>query len=276
MLTLAELSDALGDTFDVLREIHQGGQRAVYEVAVSGDRRVLKLMPEAGRARAEREVGIARSFDHPNLPRVLDETVHELTIGGSDYVYFTETLVEGETLAARSEPMNPCEALELGRQLASAVKYLWERHHVVHRDIKPLNIMVTPEGKYILLDLGVARHQDRSTLTVVAGEHQPGTIGYLAPEQLAPLKGREIDYRADFFCIGIVVFEQLTGHLPFDPAAPSYRTLLMTGNLSGLDEYPPPVAGLLGRLLAPRAHARFRLDRIDDAIRTAMGELECF
>jgi serine/threonine protein kinase len=66
-----------------------------------------------------------------------------------------------------------------------------------------------------------------TTLTVSAGEHQPGTIGYLAPEQLA-LKGREIDYHADLFAIGIVMYEQLTGHLPFDPNSAPRSSCAMT------------------------------------------------
>ena len=114
-----------------------------------------------------------------------------------------------------------------------------------------------------------------TTLTVLALEHQPGTIGYLAPEQLAPLKGREIDYRADLFAVGIVMYEQLKGHLPFEPTAPSYRTLLTTGillDLEGLDE---PIAELLGRPSAPRPHGRYRLDKAEAAIDEAKEALGC-
>lgn len=171
--------------------------------------------------------------------------------------------------------MEPCEALSLADALVSAVTYLWEQHHVVHRDIKPLNIMVKPDGTFVLLDIGVARHQDLTTLTVLPGEHQPGTIGYLAPEQLAPLKGREIDYRADLFAIGIVMYEQLTRRLPFDPNSGSYRTLLTTGIAPDMEDVPPPVASLLARLLAPRPHGRFRLEKATQAINDAREELGC-
>lgn len=275
MPAIEELNAALPDNVTVVREIHWGGQRIVYEVTVDEERRVLKLMPEAGRARAEREVAIGRSFDHPNLSTVLDQELHEALIGGTTYVHFTETFIDGQPLAYRNDVMQPCEALRLAQSLVSAVAYLWEHHHVVHRDIKPLNIMVQPNDTFVLLDIGVARHQDMTTLTVVAGEHQPGTIGYLAPEQLAPLKGREIDCRADLFAIGIVMYEQLTGHLPFDPNAASYRTLLTTGLVPNLEELPSPVGNLLARLLAARPHGRFRLDRAAAAIGKATEELNC-
>lgn len=247
----------------------------MYEIRVGGERRVLKLMPEAARARAEREVTIGRNFDHPNLSVITDAELQEVEIDDETFVYFTERFIEGTTLAEWTEPMPPCEALDLAAALVSAVTYLWERHHVVHRDIKPLNIMAKPDGTFVLLDIGVARHQDMTTLTVVAGEHQPGTIGYLAPEQLAPLKGREIDYRADLFAIGIVMYEQLTRHLPFDPNSASYRTLLTTGLAPEVEGVPPVVGALLSRLLAPRPHGRFRLDKAAQTIDQAREELGC-
>lgn len=276
MPTIEELNAALPDNFVIQREIHWGGQRIVYEVTVDAERRVLKLMSDQMRNRAEREVAIGQHFDHPNLSRILETDLQDVSVNGSTYVYFTEEFIEGEPLSAKDQPMEPCEALELAQELISAVTYLWERHHVVHRDIKPLNIMCRPDGVHVLLDIGVARHQGLTTLTVVPGEHQPGTVGYLAPEQLAPLKGREIDYRADLFAIGIVVFEQITGRLPFDPQEDSYRTRLMTGLVTGLDAVISPADALLGRLLAPRPHARFRLDRVAPAVMSVQEDLECF
>jgi serine/threonine protein kinase len=273
-LTIEGLIAALPEEIEVVGQIHVGGQRHVYEISVGGARRVLKLMPEFARARAEREVAIGRNFDHPNLSVITDQELREVDVDGETFVYFTERLVEGATLADRTEGMAPCEALNLAAALVSAVTYLWECHHVVHRDIKPLNIMVKPDGTFVLLDIGVARHQDMTTLTV-AGEHQPGTIGYLAPEQLATLKGREIDYRADLFAIGIVMYQQLTGRLPFDPASASYRTLLTAGLAPDVEGLPPTLGALLSRLLAPRPHGRFRLDRAAETVDQAREELGC-
>ena len=88
----------------------------VYEVQVDGKRRVLKLMPEEARARAEREVAVGQTFDHPNLSRVLDDELREVEVAGDTLVFFTEEFVEGETLAARTTPMEPSEALDLARR----------------------------------------------------------------------------------------------------------------------------------------------------------------
>jgi serine/threonine-protein kinase len=269
------LNAALPGEIELSRVIYVGGQRSVYEASVEGERRVLKLMAVTDRERTEREVSTAKGFDHPNLSRILDEELGEVTVDGEDYVYFTEQFVEGETLAERTAPMDACEALTLAEQLISAVTYLWEQHHIVHRDIKPLNIMVKPDGTCVLLDIGVARHQDLTTLTNVAADHQPGTLGYLAPEQLAPLKGREIDFRADLFAIGIVVYQQISGKLPFEPSGNSYRTLLTSGLAPELDGVDAPLASLLARLLAAKPHGRFRLDKAAAAVAQAKDDLEC-
>jgi serine/threonine protein kinase len=136
MPTIEQLNDALSENVTVVREIHWGGQRIVYEVTVDNDQRVLKLMPEPGRTRAEREVAIGRSFNHPNLSTVLDQELQDVVIDGTTYVFFTETFIDGVPLSSRSNAMDPCEALRLAEDLVSAVSYLWERHHVVHCDIR--------------------------------------------------------------------------------------------------------------------------------------------
>src|SRR4051812_33246047 len=112
MPTVEEVNNATPHTTEVLRLIHEGGQRVVFEALVESERRVLKLMPADGRARAEREVQIGRTFNHPKLSRVLDDALNEVEIGGAEYVYFTETYVEGSPLSSREGLMSPCEALE--------------------------------------------------------------------------------------------------------------------------------------------------------------------
>jgi len=272
--TLQQLDAALPEAIVVAREIRQCGQRIVYEVEVEGEKRVLKLMDPRMRNRAEREVALANRFDHPNLARILDDQLRDLTIGNVGWVYFTEEFIAGTSLDERDGQLDACEALALAADLVEAVKYLWERN-VVHRDIKPANIMETPAGSFVLLDVGIGRHQDLTTITNMAADHGPGTTGYLAPEQLQPLKGRELDYRADLFAIGIVLFEQLTGRVPFDPSAGSYRTRLTTGIITGLDDVPEAMREILRRLLAARPHGRFRLDKVTPAINDLQTRLQC-
>lgn len=274
MPSTSDLDAALPSEISVVREIRECGQRIVYEIETNGDKRVLKLMNPSARNRAEREVSLAKDFDHPNLARILDDELQEISIGGNDWIYFTEEFVDGEPLDECGSKLDDCEVLQLGVALVDTVTYLWERR-VVHRDIKPANIMVKEDGSFVLLDVGVGRHQDLTSLTV-GGPHGPGTSGYLAPEQLQPLKGRELDYRADLFAIGIVMYEQLTGELPFDPNGASYRTLLTTGVTKDLrEDVPGEMRAVITRMLAPRPHGRYRLDKARQALDDAREKLEC-
>jgi serine/threonine protein kinase len=256
--------------------LFQGGQRAVFTGTRNGDAVVVKVMHEWARDRAEREVAIGHTFDHPNLATILDHELQEAEIEDMKFVYFSEERIDGESLAGCEAAMDSCQALRLARDLVAAVTYLWEGHHVVHRDIKPINIIKAPDNRFVLLDIGIGRHQSEPTLTRVAMEHGPGTEGYLAPEQLAPLKGRELDFRADLFAIGVVMYEMLTGSLPFDPTQLSYRTRLTTGLLPDLEPLGEHMEKLLMRLLAPQPHGRYRLDKAQEAINGTMEELECF
>ena len=126
--------------------------------------------------------------------------------------------------------------------------------------------MRRPDGSFVLLDVGVARHQDLDTLTAFNAPHGPGTPGYLAPEQLVASKGHDLDSRSDQFAIATVIFECLSGHLPFDPTAGSYRTLLTTGTVGKWDGVPDAARELLERMLQPKPHRRYRPGHVVAAI----------
>lgn len=274
LVSLEALAEALPASITPQREIRSGGQRAVYDVVVDGERRVLKLMPADGRDRAEREVGIGRRFEHPGLARVLSG-LEDIEVDGRALVYFTEEFVDGTSLDELSDPLTLCAALDLGLQLVAATEHLYTEHHVVHRDVKPANIMRRADGTFALLDVGVGRHQDLTTLTAHEADHGPGTRGYLAPEQLQPSKGHELDWRTDQFTIGVVLFEILTGRVPFDPRASSYRTLLTTGLVVSWDDVPDVARPLLERLLQAKPHRRFRLGRAAQAIEQCKEAAAC-
>lgn len=270
----ADLDTALPDDCTVVHVIRSGGQRSVFEVTKAGQRCVLKLMPLEGLDRAEREVTLGRRFAHSGLATVISD-LEEVTIFDVKYVYFLEEFVEGSPLDQLAGPLDICAALDLALQLVVTTEHLYTQHHVVHRDVKPPNIMCRPDGSYVLLDAGVARHQDLGTLTVDGGPHGPGTIGYLAPEQLQPSRGHELDWRSDQFVIGVVLFQQLTGRLPFDPAAPSYRTLLTTGTVTDWTDVPDAARPLLERMLQAKPHRRFRLERAAEHINNAKDAAGC-
>lgn len=234
---------------------------------------MLKLMNKDAWERAEREVAVGQKFNHPGLTTILSD-LFKIEVEGSNYIYFLEEFIEGESLDTISQ-MDLCESLQLAEELIEAAQYLYDEHHLVHRDIKPPNIMRRLGGSFVLLDVGVARHQDLDTLTAFNAPHGPGTPGYLAPEQLVASKGHDLDSRSDQFAIGIVVFERLCGRLPFDPAAGSYRTLLMTGTVGKWDGIPGDAKPLLERMLQPKPHRRYRPIHVVAAITKAKERAGC-
>jgi serine/threonine-protein kinase len=260
----SQISTALPPELSFVRRLGVGGQRVVCLVDPEGDQVVLKLMNEDARERAEREVAVGKKFDHLGLSKILSD-LSEIEIEGTSYIYFLEEFIEGESLNTVAQ-MSLCETLQLGENLVEAAQYLYDSHHLVHRDIKPANIMRRSNGGFILLDVGIARHQDLDTLTAFNAPHGPGTPGYLAPEQLVASKGHDLDSRTDQFAIAIVIFEQLSGRLPFDPAAGSYRTLLTTGTLGNWDGIPDVARPLLRRMLQPKPHRRYRPGYVSPAI----------
>jgi serine/threonine-protein kinase len=268
-----EIAAALPPDLAFVRRLGVGGQRVVCLVDRRGEQLVLKLMNQEAWERAEREVSVGQKFDHPGLSKILSD-LFRAEVEGSTYIYFLEEFIEGDSLDGVSQT-DLCEALQLGGQLLEAAQYLYDEHHLVHRDIKPANIMRRPDGSYVLLDVGVARHQDLDTLTALNAPHGPGTPGYLAPEQLVASKGHDLDSRADQFAIGIVIFERLCGRLPFDPAAGSYRTLLMTGTVGKWDGIPDVARPLLERMLQPKPHRRYRPRHVATAIEQTREEAGC-
>lgn len=264
----AELPEGL--TLGML--VHDGGQRSVFKAEDRGQKVVIKVMPNDDRQRAEREVSIASTFDHPNLARVLDDEISEVELGGARYVWFREEFIEGETLDKRTARFDPCEALALAGDLIAAVKYLWDSHDVVHRDIKPLNIIRRPDGSYVLIDVGIGRHQRDTSIT--SGPLGPGTEGYLAPEQTLPNKGPRMDARTDLFLVGIVIYETLTGALPF-PRNADYWTNLAAADWVRPEGLPDKLRELLERLLGRHPHQRPQLAQAIELVEEAREESQC-
>jgi len=175
--------------------------------------------------RFEREAKTLASLNHPNIAGIHGVEEHE----GSRYLVLE--YVEGETLAEMLDrgalPVD--EAIEIAVQIAAGVETAHEAG-VIHRDLKPGNVIVTPEGKAKVLDFGLARVEETSssstggmsespTLTSPAIQHSPtmpgvilGTAAYMSPEQA---RGRRVDKRTDIWSFGVVLYEMLTGASPF-------------------------------------------------------------
>jgi len=251
---LAQASGRLGDLgpFRLLRELGRGGQGIVYlAVDMRLERRVaLKVLLGTDVSQSEpaerlrREAALASKLEHPGIC-----TIHE--IGSADNVlYVAMRFIEGETLSlglARArerglEHYDPRAAqgeaaasaaqagdgaaregslMECVRFLETIARALHAAHEakILHRDVKPANIMVTPQGEPVLLDFGVARNlgADATALTVTG--FRPGSPAYSSPEQLTGTGG-ELDRRTDIYSLGVVLFECLTTRRPFESPTP--------------------------------------------------------
>ncbi|MFZ4576119.1 MAG: protein kinase domain-containing protein, partial [Phycisphaerales bacterium] len=217
--------------FKIERELGRGGMGEVYLARDTRlDRLVaIKALPahlaqDADRlARFQREAKVLASLNHPGIGAIygLEEA------GGHQYLILE--FVEGVTLADRLErgaiPIE--ESLTLAKQIAEALELAHEKG-VVHRDLKPGNVMVTPDGVVKVLDFGLARTSDASASSTnfPGAPDSPtipinsptipgaimGTAGYMSPEQA---RGKTVDKRSDIFSFGCVLYEMLTGVMPF-------------------------------------------------------------
>jgi eukaryotic-like serine/threonine-protein kinase len=211
----------------IVSKIGAGGMGEVYLAQDTKlDRRVaLKILPEefAGDTeRMRRFVQEARSASALNHPNII--TIHEIgDCEGSNFI--ATEYVEGETLSARlrGESMSLGSTLEVAIQIASALQAA-HNAGIVHRDIKPDNVMIRPDGFVKLLDFGIAKLTeknrepiDEDAATAISAGTSPGmivgTAGYMSPEQA---RGKQIDHRTDIFSFGVVFYEMLTKRHPFE------------------------------------------------------------
>ena len=216
-------------------------------------KRLLSSGPSAGdRARVVREARAAAQVNHPNVATVHDIIEHGLQ------AFIVMEYVEGETLATllRRERLPIDRVVGIGLQLAAAVAAAHAKG-VIHRDLKPANIQLTRDGTVKVLDFGVSGTTTRfitATSTAPHGEireHQPGTRGYMAPEQL--LAGHA-DERSDVFSLGVVLFEMATGQRAYiwvdelDLAAAMARTVRRADAADG--HVPRRLADVIAKALA--------------------------
>lgn len=228
--------------FELVREIGRGGMGLVYLAAQpSMNRRVaLKLIrldylnQERARVRFQREVAAVSSLDHPGIC-----TVYEAgEVDGTPYIAMR--YIEGETLAqriatARETGDNTTSEKQTFATIALIEKVALALHHahesgLIHRDVKPGNIIVTPDEAPVLLDFGLARFEESSGDSLTMTGDAIGTPAYMSPEQISPA-GRLMDRRTDVYSLAVTLFESLTLRAPF--AAPTreglYRQILHGG-----------------------------------------------
>lgn len=193
----------------------QGGQKQVFSgVHASDGDVVLKIIHPAVPAPAiDREVLAVEQIRSPRVPRIREVGTVATPFGTC--IWIREQRVTGVSLRARLavSPLSTSELLKLTFQILEALETA-ESASIVHRDVKPDNIMLDGAGEFWLLDFGIARHLSMSALTATAAPFGKFTVGYAPVEQFRNVQA-SIDSRADLFALGVTVHECATGVQPF-------------------------------------------------------------
>jgi eukaryotic-like serine/threonine-protein kinase len=221
--------------------------------------------------RFRREAQAAARLNHPNVVAVYDS-------GSDDGTHFiVMEFVEGRTLAdflAKGGKLAPAKATEIAERIADALQAA-HAQGVVHRDVKSANVMVTREGTVKVMDFGIARMAEGDNVTQTAAVL--GTASYLSPEQA---QGRPVDARSDIYSLGVVLYEMLTGGVPFvgDTAvAVAYKHVQETPPLpsSKNPEVPPALDAVVMRAMAKNPANRYQTaaEFREDLERVRRGEM---
>ncbi|MDH5803823.1 MAG: serine/threonine-protein kinase [Gemmatimonadota bacterium] len=218
---LAELSEALEARYELLRELGSGGMAHVFLGRdLKHDRLVAikvlrpELAASVGIERFLREIQVAAKLSHPHILPLYDSG----EAGGR--LFYTMPFVEGESLAdrmTREQQLPVFEAVQITREVAEALGYA-HSHGVVHRDIKPDNVMLA-SGHAIVADFGIARALDAAGADSLTQTGMAiGTPAYMSPEQVSGAE--DVDGRSDIYSLGCVLYELLVGQVPFTGPTP--------------------------------------------------------
>jgi serine/threonine-protein kinase len=201
------------DRYQIIEELGRGGMGLVYRARDTKLKRTvaLKFLPpelthiQEVKERFMREAQAAAGLDHPHIC-----TVYEFD-EAEEKTFISMAYIEGQSLKKKIEsgPLDLDEALRMATQVAEGLQEAHKKG-VVHRDIKSANIMVTEQGQAKIMDFGLARVRG-GTLVTKEGMTM-GTIAYMSPEQA---RGEEVDHRTDIWSFGVVLYEMLSGQLPF-------------------------------------------------------------
>jgi len=272
------MEQIFGDRYEVQGRIGVGGMAEVwrgYDRTLNRTVAIKTLLPQFARDasfvdRFRREAQAAARLNHPGIVSVYDSG----TDGETPYIVMQ--FIEGRTLAdylASGKTIPPMKAAQVAKEIAEALAAA-HAEGVIHRDIKPANVMVTREGKVLVMDFGIAR--------LISGpETAPqtsavlGTASYLSPEQA---QGQSVDARSDIYALGVVLYEMLTGRPPFtgdSPMAIAYKQVNATPEApsSVNPEVPPELDAVVMRALSKNPANRYQTGQefADDLERARTG-----
>jgi len=252
----------LGERYEIIRLLGQGGMGAVYQahdreldrqVALKVIRGDMAANPEILR-RFKQELILARQITHKNVIRIFD-------LGQADGIKFiTMEYIEGEDLQSllkEKKKIAPGDAAKIIAQVCRALEVA-HAEGVIHRDLKPQNIMLDKAGRVYVMDFGIARSTFTSSMTQTGA--LIGTPDYMSPEQA---KGQSVDARSDLFAIGIIFYEILSGQSPFNADTTMGKLWKRTSEparpLGELDKtIPQPLSEIVKKCLEIDPERRFR------------------
>jgi serine/threonine-protein kinase len=207
-------SGKLVSHYKIIEKLGAGGMGVVYKAEDTRLKRnvALKFLPPEltrdgeAKERFVLEAQAASALDHPNICNI-----HEIDETDDGQLFIAMACYDGETLRRKLKqgPLGMEEALDITIQVAHGLLKAHEKG-IVHRDVKPANIMITSDGVVKIMDFGLAKLAGQTGLTKAGTT--VGTVAYMSPEQA---RGREIDHGADIWSLGIVLYEMITGELPF-------------------------------------------------------------
>ena len=264
--------------FELLDEIGRGAMGIVYRAtdALLARTVAIKTVALAGseeerdrhEARFLQEARAAGGISHPSIVTIYDAGRE------GDTAFIAMELVEGRDLRALiAEGVAPARAVEIAAAVGDGLAYAHERG-IVHRDIKPGNIMVLADGRVKIMDFGIARLREPTVKTqtgVLLGSPQ-----YMSPEQIV---GQEVDHRSDIFALGLVFYEMVTGSRPFegeDIPGLMFKVANMpeTPPTHLVSDLPPVVDLIVARALKKRADDRYQsAAEMAKDLRDALGEV---
>lgn len=224
----------LGGRYEIIAKLGSGGMSHVYQARCTILNRIVTvkiLRSELAEdkefvRRFQMEAQAVASLSHPNIVSIYD-------VGQENGVpYLVMEYIEGQNLKeiiSREGPLSPAEAVNLGVQVCAALAHAHEKG-IIHRDIKSQNILVTPSGRVKVTDFGLARVQSIPSATVTRSGMVMGSVHYFSPEQA---RGEETGPKSNLYSLGVVLYEAISGHPPFQGDNP------VTVALKHLQETPP-------------------------------------
>ena len=227
-----EVDQVLDGRYRITDIISKSGMASIYKAIDEKDQSVVALKVPFMQfesdpgfySRFQREAAIGKALNHPYILRMMDDEDQK-----KSRPYIVMEYLEGQTLGHLMHSIRPMpvpDALKICSRICEALHYMHE-HDVVHRDLKPDNVMICNDGSIRIMDFGIAKFEGQRRLTFGGFTPAMGTPDYMAPEQV---KGKRGDARTDVYSMGAILYEMVTGTVPFEGANPF---IIMNSRLSG-------------------------------------------